>query len=390
MLWEQELEQIKQQGTYRQLRTIEAIDGSTKVLVDGRQQIMFASNNYLGLAQDPRLIQAAIQATVQHGTGSTGSRLTTGNSPLHEKLEKRLAQFKQTEAAIVLNTGYMANIAALTTLVDRDDVILSDELNHASIIDGCRLSRAQTLVYRHLDYKDLEAKLQQTAHYRRRLIVTDGVFSMDGDIAPLPEIVALAERYDALVMVDDAHTVGVLGEFGRGTVEHFGLHGKVAVQMGTLSKAVGAEGGYIAGSHLLIDYLLNCGRPFIFSTALPAGVVASALQAIEVIESEPERRIHLRQMSNYLYASLLELGYTVWGQGTPILAVICGEAQRAVMLSQALSDHGIFAPAIRPPTVPAGTSRIRLTVMATHQENELEQVIDVFRKLASHLKEVQI
>lgn len=225
---------------------------------------MLASNNYLGLAHDERLIEASIRATKRLGAGSTGSRLTTGNTTLHEQLEERLAQFKQTEAAIVCNTGYMANIAALTTVVGKEDVILSDEMNHASIIDGCRLSRAQTIVYSHCDLHDLEEKLKAASAYRRRLIVTDGVFSMDGNIAPLPGIVALAQRYDALVMVDDAHATGVLGYCGRGTAEHFGLTGSIDIQMGTLSKAIGAEGGYIAGSRLLIDYLLNRARPFIF------------------------------------------------------------------------------------------------------------------------------
>ncbi|MFE4352594.1 8-amino-7-oxononanoate synthase [Peribacillus butanolivorans] len=375
---------IKEGGLYRQLQTVETMSDQGYAMVNGHKMMMFASNNYLGLANDRRLIEASVQATQRFGTGSTGSRLTTGNTIVHEKLEKRLAEFKQTDSAIVLNTGYMANIAALTTLVGKDDLILSDEMNHASIIDGCRLSRAETIIYRHADLLDLEMKLQINTRYRKRIIVTDGVFSMDGDIAPLPGIVELAKRYDALVMVDDAHATGVLGKDGRGTSEHFGLKGKIDIEMGTLSKAVGAEGGYIAGSRSLVDYVLNRARPFVFSTALSAGVVASALTAVDIIQSEPERRVRLRAMSQRLYNELTSLGYTVSGGETPILAIICGEPEQAMFLSKELHKHGIYAPAIRPPTVPSGTSRIRLTLMATHQEEQMSHVIDVFRTIRTN------
>nr|BAB39457.1 KAPA synthase [Kurthia sp. 538-KA26] len=384
MIWEKELEKIKEGGLYRQLQTVETMSDQGYAMVNGKKMMMFASNNYLGIANDQRLIEASVQATQRFGTGSTGSRLTTGNTIVHEKLEKRLAEFKQTDAAIVLNTGYMANIAALTTLVGSDDLILSDEMNHASIIDGCRLSRAETIIYRHADLLDLEMKLQINTRYRKRIIVTDGVFSMDGDIAPLPGIVELAKRYDALVMVDDAHATGVLGKDGRGTSEHFGLKGKIDIEMGTLSKAVGAEGGYIAGSRSLVDYVLNRARPFVFSTALSAGVVASALTAVDIIQSEPERRVRIRAMSQRLYNELTSLGYTVSGGETPILAIICGEPEQAMFLSKELHKHGIYAPAIRSPTVPLGTSRIRLTLMATHQEEQMNHVIDVFRTILTN------
>ncbi|MGW6301350.1 8-amino-7-oxononanoate synthase [Peribacillus butanolivorans] len=384
MIWEKELEKIKEGGLYRQLQTVETMSDQGYAMVNGKKMMMFASNNYLGVANDQRLIEASVQATQRFGTGSTGSRLTTGNTIVHEKLEKRLAEFKQTDAAIVLNTGYMANIAALTTLVGKDDLVLSDEMNHASIIDGCRLSRAETIIYRHADLLDLEMKLQINTRYRKRIIVTDGVFSMDGDIAPLPGIVELAKRYDALVMVDDAHATGVLGKDGRGTSEHFGLKGKIDIEMGTLSKAVGAEGGYIAGSRSLVDYVLNRARPFVFSTALSAGVVASALTAVDIIQSEPERRVRIRAMSQRLYNELTSLGYTVSGGETPILAIICGEPEQAMFLSKELHKHGIYAPAIRPPTVPSGTSRIRLTLMATHQEEQMNHVIDVFRTIRTN------
>lgn len=381
MIWEQKLEQMKEKGLYRQLRTVESFHEGGIAWVNGQKMLMFASNNYLGLAHDQRLIRASMEATERLGTGSTGSRLTTGNTSLHQQLEAELAAFKQTEAALVLNTGYMANVAALTTLVDQEDVILSDAMNHASIIDGCRLSRAQTLVYRHRDLEDLEAKLQASTRFRRRLIVTDGVFSMDGVIAPLPGIVELAKRYDALVMVDDAHAVGVLGENGRGTAEHFGLQHQIDIQMGTLSKAVGAVGGYIAGSFTLIDFLLNQARPFIFSTALPPGVIASARTGLNIIPGAQERRSHLKKMTQRLYLELTQMGYEVWGGETPILAVLCGEADVAMKWSQTLQAQGVFAPGIRPPTVPPGTSRIRLTVMATHHEEDIAEVIQAFSKL---------
>ncbi|WHY00910.1 8-amino-7-oxononanoate synthase [Neobacillus sp. DY30] len=382
-IWEQELDSIKNEGLYRQLKLVEIIGDEGYAMVNGQSMLMFASNNYLGLASDHRLIRASIEATNQLGTGSTGSRLTTGNTSLHEKLEERIASFKETEAAILFNTGYMANIAALTTLVGKEDVILSDEWNHACIIDGCRLSRGQTMVYRHADLEDLESKLKEADHFRRRLIVTDGVFSMDGDIAPLPGIIELAKRYNALVMVDDAHATGVLGKDGRGTAEYFGLTGEVDIHMGTLSKAMGAEGGYIAGSRSLVDYLMNRARPFIYSTSLPPGVVASALTAIDIIKSEHVRRVRLHYISERLRQALTALGYHVLGGQTPILSVMSGQVDEAMKLSQALYENGIFAPAIRPPTVPVGTSRIRLTVMATHQDKHIDQVIQVFKKLAA-------
>ncbi|MCK1994806.1 8-amino-7-oxononanoate synthase [Peribacillus muralis] len=390
MIWEQELAALKENGLYRQLQSVETLNGNGQALVNGQKMLMFASNNYLGLAQDQRVIEASIQATERFGTGSTGSRLTTGHSIIHEKLETKLAQFKQTEAAILLNTGYMANMAALTTIVGKGDLILSDEVNHASIIDGCRLSRAETVIYSHADLDDLEVKLQSNRGFKRTLIVTDGVFSMDGDIAPLPGIVDLAERYGALIMVDDAHATGVLGKDGRGTSEHFGLKGKVDIEMGTLSKAIGAEGGFLAGSRSLIDFILNKARPFIFSTALSPGVVAGALAAVDIIMTEPERREHLQCMSRRLYEELTYLGYTVTGGETPILGIICGKPEQATLLSKELHKYGIYAPAIRPPTVPIGTSRIRLTLMAQHQETHMDHVICAFKAIIFNNRDITV
>jgi len=382
MRWERELESLRQQGLHRQLRRMES-GSSAYVRVDGKKVLMCASNNYLGLCDHPAMIQAACEATHAYGTGSSGSRLTTGNTVLHEQLEHRIAAFKQVEAALVLSSGYMTNIAALSALVDSGDVILSDERNHASLIDGCRLSKAVTMIYRHGDMADLETKLKETEHARQRLIVTDGVFSMDGDTAPLADITALARRYDAMVMVDDAHGTGVLGELGRGAPEHCGVHDQIDVHIGTLSKAIGAEGGYIAGCRSMIDFLRNKARPFMFSTSLSPGVIASALCAFDLIEAEPERRIRVLQLANDLRRKLQHFKLSVPDGVTPIIPVIIGGADDAVAFSRALEAHGIFAPAIRPPTVPTGSSRIRLTVMANHSNENIEYIAQTFTKVAS-------
>lgn len=382
---QQEMEQIHKKNLWRQLRRMDSVS-SARVRVEGRELLMCASNNYLGLADDPRMTEAAIRAIRTFGTGSSGSRLTTGNTVLHEQLEARIAQFKGTESAIVFNTGYMANLAAMTTLAGVGDVIFSDEWNHASLIDGCRLSKAEVIIYRHNDLQDLEEKLSLYGSPQRNLIVTDGVFSMDGDIANLPGIVRIAERYDAWVVVDDAHATGVLGRRGAGTAEFFGLHDKIHVQIGTLSKAVGAEGGFIAGSKLLIDYLRNCARPFIFSTALSPGVIASALTAINLIEQEPQRRTRLHQVTRQVREGLSALGFAVTPGETPIVPVIIGEAEKAVEFSQHLEEQGVFAPAIRPPSVPSGTSRIRLTLMATHTDEDIAHILDVFAKARRKMK----
>ncbi|BCJ86993.1 8-amino-7-oxononanoate synthase [Effusibacillus dendaii] len=372
-----ELNEIQRKGLYRQLRRMDSASSRT-VTVEGKPLLMFASNNYLGLSDDPRMIEASVIALRTFGTGSSGSRLTTGNFILHEQLEKQIAGFKNQQAAIVFNTGYMANLAALTALAGESDIIFSDEWNHASIIDGCRLSRAQTVVYRHADMADLQSKLANSSRYRRRLIVTDGVFSMDGDIAPLPEIVRLAEQFDAWVMVDDAHATGVLGERGSGTADYFGLSKQVMIQMGTLSKSIAAEGGYIAGSAELIDLLRNRARPFIYSTALPPAVIAAASCALRIIESEPERRVHLCRLATRVRSGLEELGCRVMKGNTPIIPVLIGDAETAVRMAGELEREGVFAPAIRPPTVPSGSSRIRLTVMASHTDADVDCLLHAF------------
>ncbi len=375
-----ELQSVKDAGLYRQLRLVEGAQGSTLIL-DGREVINFSSNNYLGIAGHPALAEAAKAAIDRYGCGSGASRLISGNMTLHEELEAKLAQFKGTEAALVFNSGFQANVGILSTLAGAGDAILSDALNHASIIDGCRLSKAKTLVYGHCDLASLESALQQAAPARRRLIVTETIFSMDGDQAPLCEIVELAEKYDAMVMVDDAHGTGVFGANGAGVVAKLGLAPRVMIQMGTLGKALGGFGAYIAGSRALCDLLINRCRSFIFTTSLPPAVMAMALAAIDLVQREPQRRDALRQNCQKLKKGLSRLGFELGRSESPILPLLVGDAARCMALSAALLDGGVFAQGIRPPTVPAGTSRLRVTVMATHSEAQIEKALNIFEEV---------
>ncbi|GMA62797.1 8-amino-7-oxononanoate synthase [Alicyclobacillus fastidiosus] len=369
------LDQLKEAGLYRRLRSMSSASGP-RVQVDGRSLVMCASNNYLGLVDDERMRAAAVDAIARYGTGASGSRLITGTTELHLQLESALAELKHTEAALVFNTGYMANLAALSCLVGTEDVIFSDELNHASIIDGCRQSKASVVVYRHNDMDDLRRKLEDTPVSGERLIVTDGVFSMGGDLANLPAIADLADSYGACVMVDDAHATGVLGEHGGGTADYYGIPAeRIAVQVGTLSKAIGAEGGFIAGARVLIDYLVNCARPFVFSTALSPPVLAAALRAIEIIQTEGGRRHRLHALTKQLRRGLVSEGFEVPPGEAPIIPVILGDPLQTLKFCRRLEAGGVFATAIRHPTVPSGTSRIRLTLMATHSDEDLDQII---------------
>lgn len=364
------LEQAKACNLYRQTVTYNPVSPG-HVQINGQTCLLLASNNYLGLTHHPELQQAAIEAIQLYGTGSGGSRLTTGTYPLFDELEQALARFKGTEAALVFNTGYMANLGVISALAGPGDVIFSDELNHASIIDGCRLSRAQVVIYRHADMEDLHSLLKDTACSGKRLIITDGVFSMDGDIAPLPAIAGLAEKYDALIIVDDAHATGVIGPGGQGTAAHFGIKHKIQVQIGTLSKALGAEGGFVAGSRELIDYLRNKSRSFIFSTALAPATIATALAALRKLSAEPEMVNKLSENADYVRTLLVAAHIPVLGGVTPIIPIMIGEAEAAVCLAEELHMQGIIITAIRPPTVPYGTSRLRLTVIAAHERDEL-------------------
>lgn len=380
----EELANLKQKNLYRQLKTMNAAQ-SSKTMVNGKECILLSSNNYLGLTEHPELKAAAKEAVELWGTGSGGSRLITGNMRLHEELEETIARFKGTEAAIVFNTGYMANMGAITALVGRDDIIFSDELNHASIIDGCRLSQAKTIIYPHKDTGVLEELLEQNRNYRRIFIITDGVFSMDGDLAPLPRLVELAEKYNAWLMVDDAHATGVMGSRGAGTAEHFGLEGRIPIQIGTLSKAIGSAGGFVAGSNDLIDYLRNKARSFIYSTALPPSEIAVALAAFRVLQTNPQIRENLHLNADYLRSGLKKISFTILTEESPIIPVLIGDANKTMQMAQQLLTLGVFAPGIRPPTVPPGMSRLRVTVMATHTRDDLDKALAAFAQAGNKM-----
>lgn len=374
-----EIAAIEQAGLRRHLRTVMSAPTGT-ITLDGRDVVLLGSNNYLGLSTHPEVVAAAVEATQTFGTGASGSRLISGNSALYTTLESNLAKTKGTEAALVFSSGYAANTSVVPLLAGEGDLILSDALNHASIIDGCRLSHASKKIYQHCDVEHLKTLLSESTGFRRKLIVTDSVFSMDGDIAPLPDIYEVAMEHDAMLLVDDAHGFGVLGKDGSGTISHFGLDGKEIIQMGTLSKAVGALGGYIAGSRTLIALLINRARGFIFTTGLPPATLAAANTALDVIRSSPEPRQNLFSHAKRLKTALLDLGYTLLPSETQILPVVFGSPQRATRVAEALLTEGVFAPAIRPPAVPTGTSRLRLTVMATHTDAEIGQAIEGFAK----------
>ena len=376
------LEEIKERDLYRQLRPISGVQ-SRRVQMEGHEVILLSSNNYLGLTDHPALRKAAVEALERYGCGAGASRSISGSMELHHALEERIAGFKGCEAALLFNTGYMANIGLLTTLVDDGDLIVSDELNHASIVDGCRLSRAEVSVYRHRAMDHLEAILRQSSH-RRRLIVTDGVFSTEGTITPLAEIRHLADRYQALVMVDDAHATGVLGQGGRGTAEHFSLTGEVEIQMGTLGKALGGFGAYVAGSKALIDYLINRCRTFMYTTALPPAVAAMALAALDIVEGEPERRQRLWENTAYFRQGLARMGFAVMGE-TPICPVLVGDNALTMEADRRLMARGVFVQGLRPPTVPPKGARLRAALMATHTREDLDKALDAFQTVGREL-----
>ncbi len=373
---EQRLEDIRSRNLYRQLKVVDGEQDAT-VRLNGREVLNLSSNNYLGLANHPALKEAAREALDRWGCGSGASRLISGNMTAHEELEQRIARFKGTEAALVFNSGYQANVGIIATLMERDDVVLSDALNHASIIDGCRLSRAAVAVYRHCDMDHLESLLKDAPDGARKLIVTESVFSMDGDVAPLREMVELAERHGAMVMVDEAHATGVRGPNGAGVVAELGLGDRVLVQMGTLGKALGAFGAYVAGSARLKELLINRARSFIFTTSLPPVVMAMAGAAIGLVEKEPERQCALQRNTGQLRDGLQRIGYTVAGS-IQIIPVLVGEEEPCMQLAARLLDSGLYVQGIRPPTVPPGTSRLRVTTMATHTSEQMEHALDAF------------
>jgi glycine C-acetyltransferase/8-amino-7-oxononanoate synthase len=363
------LEELRESGLYRRLRLVEGEQGA-RVTLDGRPVLLLCSNDYLGLAGHPRVREAAAEAAMKWGAGAGASRLIAGNMQPHGALEERLAAFEGYETALLFGSGYLANVGTIAALAGRGEVVFSDELNHASIIDGCRLSRAETFVYRHCDVEHLAWGLNKAGE-RGSLIVSDGLFSMDGDVAPLAELLELARRHNCRLMVDEAHATGALGPGGRGSVAAAGLSGEVDVVMGTLGKALGSYGAYVCAGHELADYLLNTARSFIFSTALPPPTIAAALAALRLLEAEPQRVERLAANAETLRRSLAAEGLSVGDAGSQIVPVTLGDPEQAMALCERALERGVFAQGIRPPTVPPGSSRLRFTVMATHSPGEL-------------------
>ncbi|MBI3752795.1 MAG: 8-amino-7-oxononanoate synthase [Deltaproteobacteria bacterium] len=381
---DEDLTGLKKSGLFRRLSLIEGPQ-EPRVKINGEDVILLCSNNYLGLANHPKIKEAAVRAIEKYGFGSGASRLVSGTMEPHKELEHRLAKFKGTEAALVFNSGYHANIGIISALVGRGDVIFSDKLNHASIIDGCLLSKAELKRYPHKDINSLEALLKKHAARSTQhatLIVTDGVFSMDGDIAPLKELSELAEKYNCMFMADDAHATGVLGINGRGALEHFDIENSNIIQMGTLGKALGSFGAYAAGSRKLIDYLINKARPFIYTTSLPPAVCAASIAAIDIVENEPHLRRNLWDRIAYFRAGLQEAGIDTMKSETQIIPILVRDADRAVKLSRNLLEKGVFVQAIRPPTVPESASRMRVTLMANHSWDDLKYALGVIKELA--------
>jgi len=380
-----EIENLKDAGLYVNIRTVESAVSSWMV-VDGKRVLNLTSNNYLGFANEPRLREAAKRALDEYGIGPAAVRTISGTMSLHLILEKLLAEFKGAEAVISYQSGFKANLSVIPSIVSREDGIFSDELNHASIIDGCRLSRAEIIRYAHADVDDLRKKLAENRHrFRRALVVTDGVFSMDGDIAPLPEIVKVAKEYDAIVMVDDAHGEGVLGRGGRGIVDHFDLHGEVDIEIGTLSKAFGVVGGYAASSSILVDYLRQKSRPFLFSSAMTVPDTAACIEAVKILQESEDRVKRLWENANYFKKRMKEAGFNTWKSQTPITPIVIGDEKKTQEFSRRLFDEGIFVQAIVYPTVPKGTARVRVMISAIHTKEDLDFAAEKFIKVGQEL-----
>jgi glycine C-acetyltransferase len=379
-----ELQALRDQGLYRRLRVLDD-EQKARTSIDGRSVVNLSSNNYLGLTTHPKLRERALDAVRRLGVGSGSVRTIAGTMQVHMELERKLAEFKRTEAAVVFQSGFAANAGTVSSILGRDAVIVSDELNHASIIDGARLSRAAIKVFPHRDVAAARRILQDVPRGTRTLVITDGVFSMDGDVGALPELCDLADEFGCIMMVDDAHASGVFGSHGRGTVDHFGMHGRVDVQVGTLSKAMGALGGYVAGSRALIEFLYHRARPFLFSTSHPPSVAATCLAAIEVLEEEPQLIERLWENTRFFKGGLQALGFDTGASESPITPVIVGEGARAMALSDRLFEKGVFAQGIGFPTVPQGKARVRTIVTATHSREELQFALDAFKAAGSDL-----
>jgi glycine C-acetyltransferase len=379
-----ELDSLRQQGLFRALRVLEGRQQSTSRF-DGRQVVNLSSNNYLGLTTHPKLIERAVAATQEFGAGSGSVRTIAGTMRIHLELEERLAAFKHTEAVVVFQSGFAANAGTVSAILTKEDVIISDELNHASIIDGCRLSKAAIRIFPHKDVDAARTILQDLPAAQRKLLITDGVFSMDGDVGALPALCDLAEEFGCIMMVDDAHASGVFGRNGRGTVDHFQMHGRVDVQVGTLSKAMGALGGYVAGSRALIEFLYHRARPFLFSTSHPPAVAAACLAALDILEQEPEIIERLWDNTRFFKSGLQQLGFNTGLSESPITPVIAGEGSRAMQLSDRLFQEGVFAQGIAYPTVARDKARVRTIVTATHTRDELQFALDKFKKVGAEL-----
>jgi len=365
-------------------RVLEGAQGA-RVCIDGQWKISLCSNNYLGLANHRALKEAAARALEHYGVGTAAARSLSGSTPVHEELESELAAFKGAEAALIFNSGFVTNTGTIPALVSKGDAVFSDEINHGSIVDGCRLSGADKRIYRHADLVHLEELLRDSAHYRKRMIVADAVFSMDGDLAPLPEMLALCERYDAFLMVDEAHATGVLGQNGRGAVEHFGLEGRVDIIMGTLGKALGSMGGYIVGSAELVSYLARTARSFLLTTSLPVPCVAAALAGLRLLRDDPGLRQRLWQNTRLYKSALEELGFDTMNSKTPIVPILIGDDGLAVRFSQRLYEEGLYATKIGTPYVPRGTARLRTIVHALLTEDDLHEAIGILERVGHEL-----
>lgn len=379
-----ELNNLREQGLYNNIRTIGSPQGAWLV-VDGRRVLNFCSNNYLGLANDPRMRSAAKGAVDAFGAGPAAVRTIAGTLTIHRELESRLAKFKGAEATVAFQSGFTSNLGTIAALVSKEDVIFSDELNHASIIDGARLSGARIVRYSHNDANALDNAIKNETGYRRALIISDGVFSMDGDIAPLPDLVQVAERHDLMLMIDDAHGEGVLGRGGRGIVDHFGMHGRVDVEIGTLSKAFGVVGGYVAGKQVIVDWLNQRGRPFLFSSALTAADTAACLAAVDILEASTELVDRLWDNARYFKGEMKRLGFDTGKSDTPITPVMFGDEVLTRNFSRKLFDNGVFAMGITYPTVPKGKARIRVMISAAHSREDLDRGAEMFAKVGKEL-----
>jgi glycine C-acetyltransferase/8-amino-7-oxononanoate synthase len=378
-MFEQRLNELAARHLTRRLTPLHSGVGPV-VEMAGRQILLLASNDYLGLAMHPEVIRSAIEATQRFGAGAGAARLVSGSLPPHQELESALAQFKGTEAALTFGSGYLANIGTIPALVEQGGLIIADRLCHASLIDGCRLSAADFRIYRHNDTSHLKSLLAKRRQARRTLIVTDGLFSMDGDLAPLPELNRLAQEYEADLYIDDAHGTGVMGPHGRGTAEHFGIEAQIPFQMGTLGKAFGSSGAYLTGTSMLVRYLMNTSRSFMFTTAPPPSSAAAAIAALRVMQREPERRARLWANRERLFSGLTRLGFTLSPSASPIMPILVGNADAALSFAEHLFAEGLYAPAIRPPTVPDATSRIRVTVTSEHTSSHIDQALIAFQR----------